>query len=446
MTQLTLDVRLDGFSEPVGSLSRNENDGLSFQYRSDYLGIPLSLSMPIGEEPFDDVISRAFFDNLLQERNEPLAAVMTREGIARDDIAGLLLHLGKDCAGAVSVLPKGAPPLKVPGDFSKDYVVLSNKSISAIVKNLHTANTFPDGTQDPSPLAGVQNKFAIAILPNGDFAFPKVNSGAPTTHIIKVPRRNHSNDARLENEALLLSKNTDIKTVHAEVRVFEDVETLLIKRFDRALNANRQVIRLHQEDFAQALGLPRELKYERDGKAGRRFDAQAIASVLNETGEPAIPRSQFIAATFFDLLTGNADAHAKNHALLYEGYLRPNLSPRYDILPTRLDPDLTDELPYQIGNAKTFATLSQNDIDRFLMTIGIVTTAGRKRLTQNVTHKLTYDLAASLNELQRRGQKLFADLIASNIRILCEIVGVDIPPQAQNRDAFISHNGGWGLS
>ena len=49
----------------------------------------LSLSLPLGEEPFGDVPVRAWFGNLLHE-NDQLEATMARYGIERSDIAGLL--------------------------------------------------------------------------------------------------------------------------------------------------------------------------------------------------------------------------------------------------------------------------------------------------------------------------------------------------------------------
>src|SRR5205814_4236640 len=96
---VSLDVRLDGFAEPAGVLVRNEQAALVFAYTPTYLAradaLPLSLSLPLTDEPYGDIVTRAFFDNLLQEREGALGEVMAREGLGRDDIAGLLLHLGK---------------------------------------------------------------------------------------------------------------------------------------------------------------------------------------------------------------------------------------------------------------------------------------------------------------------------------------------------------------
>ena len=133
---LTLDVRIDGFTDPVGKLTRNDAGGHAFAYLEAYLelrrALPLSLSMPLRLGPCQDSITRAFFGNLLAERDTMLRTVMEREGIDRDDIAGLLMHLGKDCPGAISVLPEGDPPIKVPGDFTTDYIPLSDQRMAEI--------------------------------------------------------------------------------------------------------------------------------------------------------------------------------------------------------------------------------------------------------------------------------------------------------------------------
>lgn len=450
MNALTLDVRLDGFIDPIGTLTKGQDGGLAFQYRMPYANqinaLPLSLSLPLTDEPYGDVLTRAFFDNLLQERDGPLQHLMAREGIARDDIAGLLLHLGKDCAGAISVLPEGAPAAKVPGDYEQDYDIITEHEVGRIVKSLHERNVLPEGTEDPSPLAGVQNKFAMTFLPDGRFAWPKPGLGAPTTHIIKIPKRTNLNEAKLEATALLLSTLTGQETVEAETHVFAGIEVLVVKRFDRALNEEGLITRLHQEDLAQALGLPRELKYERYGRAGRRFDARAIKKIIDQTATTGDSRADFIYATVFDLLIGNTDAHAKNHALLYDGFKRPRLAPRYDLVPTRLDSSVTEELPFKIGNATRLEEITAPDFNEFLKDIGIARPNGRKRITQNYFTELASVLAPMLEGMTKGGMKNFADLIAANMRKLLPLFDIKVPDAAKSRDAFIARGGGWLLS
>jgi serine/threonine-protein kinase HipA len=71
---LALDVRLDGFDDPVGVFVRDERGAVAFGYNRNYLAksdaIPLSLSLPLVGAPYPDVAARAFFDNLLQERDD----------------------------------------------------------------------------------------------------------------------------------------------------------------------------------------------------------------------------------------------------------------------------------------------------------------------------------------------------------------------------------------
>ncbi len=447
MSELSLDVRLDGYGDPIGTLSRNNDGGLKFQYQAHYskldTALPLSLSLPLTDEPYGDVLTRAFFDNLLQERDGPLQNLMAREGIARDDIAGLLFHLGRDCAGAISVLPTGASATRVPGNYNEDYDVVSEEKIAEIVKSLHERNIFPAGTEDPSPLAGVQNKFALTLLPDGRYGWPKPGSGAPTTHIVKVPKRNHVMDAKLEDTTLRLSRALGQETTRAETRIVGGIEILLVWRFDRQINNKGLIARIHQEDFAQALGLPHELKYERRGTVQRRFDAQAINWVLSETSEPAISRARFISATVFDIITGNADAHAKNHALIYDRSKRPRLAPRYDLIPTTLNPSYTDEMAFKIGAAERSNVMTALDLDEFLKVLGVSTAGGRKRIASERFSAAAHQLAPLLEEIAGHGMKLFADLIAANMRQFLPVLGLPVPEPAQNRDAFTHRGGGW---
>lgn len=450
MEVLALDVRLDSSADPVGVLVRDQLGSLAFAYNENYASQPgaisLSLSLPLTPEPFEEAVTRPFFDNLLQERDGALSDIMAREGISRDDIAGLLFYLGKDCAGALSVLPAGSPPTKVPGDYQRDYQRIEDNRLVAIVESLHRRRRLPAGTDDPSPLAGMQSKIALTLLPDGSLAEPMPGSGAPTTHILKVPDQDHVRDGSLEYEVMKLSKEIGFSTADVSLLPIAGLNTLLVTRFDRARDSNGRVTRIHQEDFAQALGLPSALKYERRGLPGRRFDVSSIRRVLDATADPAGEKERFIQATLFDLFVGNADAHAKNFALLHEAGGRILTSPRYDILPTRLDDTLTDELAYRIGDATTLEDISREDFDAFLETLGISSPTARQRLLKRYAKEIATRLAGHLDRLGRTGQKPLADLIASNMRTLLGSLDIDVPGPARDRDTYIGRAGGWLLS
>ena len=455
MTILSLDVRLDGFTQPVGTLARGTEGELSFTYSTDHLNhsrlLPLSLSFPLTDVPFGDVRTRAFFSNLLQERDQPLQRIMDQHGIPASDVAGLLYHMGGDCAGSVSVLPQGAPPTKSPGNLATDYVPQSNEEVSEIVKALHLRKALPKELQDPSPLAGVQSKISLMYLRDSEtFAIPKKDSGAPTSHVLKVPDRDHPNDPDHENFALEMSRNCGIPVVGSCVREFDGIKALITGRFDRVhYKQTGMISRIHQEDFAQALGLPPSLKYERHGRERRRFDAGAIRTVLDQTHAPAYSRRIFLDLTIFDLLVGNCDGHAKNHALLYSGFFQhsrgvhPELAPRYDIIPTRLDPQLTDEFSYRIGSANQMADVNLDNLQSFMAALGIEGRPAQKRVIESALRRVVRHLEQNLEFLASRNQKRFADLIAANMRELLPKLNFPVPRLAENRDAFIGRGGGW---
>ena len=146
--------------------------------------------------------------------------------------------------------------------------------------------------------------------------------------------------------------------------------------------------------------------------------------------------------TLFDLLTGNVDGHGKNHALLHVGH-SVRVAPRYDLLPPRLDPNLTDQLAFNIGNATTLASITNADFFAFLGSLGVRNPTGQRRVTKTHTQNMAQCLIAAFDDLGRLGMKPYADLIAANIRQLLPVLGLDVPDAAGQRDAFVQRGGGW---
>lgn len=430
-TQLV--VHMDGVARPAGYLVSNETQAISFAYDLRYAeegGPPLSMSMPLEQADFGDVTARAFFDNLLPENNQ-MQQVMDREGLARDDVVGLLAHLGADCSGAISCLPFGAEPVKVPGVLAEDYEPIAPEALAEIVRSLAEHRRLPDTTADPSPVAGVQRKIALVHTPAG-FARPKPGRKVPTTHILKVPERRLGRDAGLEEQAARLAWAVGLKVSIPQAARIADVDALLITRFDR-WERDGVVYRIHQEDFAQALGLPATLKYQRNGEAGRRFDAEAIARVLDRTERPALARQAFLATTLFNLLIGNTDNHAKNHGLLYASGRAPILAPLYDLLPSRLNPDFNDQLSFDIGGADHPDAITRDDLLDFLGAFQMTRAAASRFLDRTAT-SMVEALEAATRDLASRGFKDLDDLIGRETEQLVEVLGLDV--KVRERDYF----------
>lgn len=426
MADEVLDVWMDGFPHPAGRLARTSYGDTAFLYDADYAaagGPSLSLSLPVEAEAFGDVETRAFFANLLPE-NAQLQRVMEREGLARDDVVGLLKHLGADCAGSVSCVPIGAEPIKSPGVLAEDYETLEDRALLRIAKSLREERRLPAEVGDPSPVAGVQSKIALTVLPNGAFALPREGTRVPTTHILKVPGRRDARDARNEEAAAILAAGAGLDVSLPRAIRIGEVEALLITRFDRQVR-DGVVTRIHQEDFAQALGLPSELKYQRRGRPGRLFDVEAAIKVLDQTRDPEAARLAFLRATVFNLCIGNTDNHAKNHAVLYDRPGAPRFAPLYDMLPIRLSKDYTHELAFQIGAARTFDEMQAEDLVDFFETMG-VPPENRDLLLQGEIRPMIEALEAASPRLRSSGLKPFNDLLGREMEELAERLNLDV--------------------
>jgi serine/threonine-protein kinase HipA len=107
-----------------------------------------------------------------------------------------------------------------------------------------------------------------------------------------------------------------------EIRRVEDVEYLLVERYDRTHRQGPEgaaLERLHQEDFCQALGIVSENKYQKEGGPSLK---QCFALLREVSSAPVLDLARLLDAVIFNFLVGNNDAHGKNFSLLYRGVAR----------------------------------------------------------------------------------------------------------------------------
>lgn len=424
MAALELDVFFEGMATPAGRLVRADDGATSFRYLTDDLPHPLSLSMPVRAEPFSDSLTRGFFSNLLFE-NAQREQIMQRHGIDFSDVAGLLAHLGADCPGSISCVPFRNGPAKMPGDLEVDYVPLTQADLQRVMASLRDFRRVPDDTNDPSPLAGVQGKIALARRPDGSFALPRPGLNVPTTHILKVPRAGEM--TAVNQEHLLMGIMAGVQrhpVAHTEIIGEGDLRGLLVKRFDRIVEGNT-VRRVHQEDFAQALGLGPQMKYQRNGIAERCFNADAIRRVLDQTAAPGRSRQAFLEITLANLLLGNTDNHAKNHALLYLGP-RPDLAPVYDVAPVLVDDQVLHKLSFNIGDAAMTDEVTCKEMHFFILALGF------PRITRPLMERLraiVRDVVGKIPDMTGPARKRIGDAIAEQAKWIALAVGeeIDIP-------------------
>jgi serine/threonine-protein kinase HipA len=99
-------VRLDG--RRVGVLEEVES-GTRFTYDDAWVArkdaVPVSLTLPVREEPYVSKGLHPFFENLLPE-GWLLEISTTKFKVSKDDAFRLLVATCADCAGAVEVVPE----------------------------------------------------------------------------------------------------------------------------------------------------------------------------------------------------------------------------------------------------------------------------------------------------------------------------------------------------
>ncbi len=441
-----LSVWIEGVDYPIGWLADLAQGVVGFAYTDEWLqqhgAFAISLSLPLAPGVHDDQTSRAFFKNLLNE-NDQLNQLLRREGMQRSDIVGILTFLGADCPGALSCLPTGSPSVKRPGNLAEDYDVIDDATLHDLIKRLAAGRPLPVELRDPSPVAGFRRKLSLAVTLDGRFAVPKAGRGVPTTHILKIPDPGHPGEAQQEAAAGSLAAQCGFSVAVPIADTVEGQDILLISRFDRVQTRDGLVTRLHQEDFAQALGLDDDLKYERRAFGSNRFDAAAIATVLDRTEAPARAREQFLKTTLFNLMIGNTDNHAKNHALLYPFGHAPSLAPLYDMVPIPLGEGYSDEFAFRIGRASRARELTLADLVSFSVVLGVPATRAKALIVQQVA-----ELAVSLDRASAAmdsSLKMFDRLIGREMNRLLGLCNLDLNIRQR---AYLPErqSGGWAMS
>lgn len=326
----------------AGALSQDEAGPLSFTYDPGYLAGPepraISFSMPLQEGSYADRIVRPFFSGLLPDEGarQRLAGAL---GISAGNAFGLLEVIGGECAGALSLYPPGENP---PSSNDDGVEFLDQSRLEEILGKLRERPLLGGEEGVRLSLAGAQDKIAVCV--EGD-AIGLAKGGRPTTHILKPFIQ--ALDGTVENElfCLRLAARLKLPVPAVEMRHGGAIPFLLVERYDRALHKDGTISRLHQEDFCQALSVPPELKYEDEGGPGTEGSLDLIDRA---TARPAADRLAFIRALIFHYLVGNADAHAKNYALLYRAKV-PDLAPLYDVVCTAAYPRLAKKHAMAIG-------------------------------------------------------------------------------------------------
>lgn len=350
----------------VGALTIDRFGEMGFTYAPEWIadaGKPaLSFSLPKREAPFNRRESRPFFEGLLPEESQRVA-VAGALGVSQGNEFKLLTELGGEVAGALTLWPEGEAP-SLPGS-ARQSAPLTDSALVELLDQL-PARPFLAGREGLRlSLAGAQSKIPV-VLVNGEIALPA--PGEATSHILKPPISRFTGTTENEAFAMRLAKKIGLSVADVEIRRAGDRAFLLVERYDRVRDAGGVVHRLHQEDFCQALGYTSDRKYAADGGPIFRdcFDLLRRAAT-----RPAVEVLKLFDAAIFNLIIGNADAHAKNFSLLHRQNGVIELAPLYDLLSTVCYPELSPRLAMKIARRHTLEEVRPADWEIFAEETGL---------------------------------------------------------------------------
>ena len=375
MQKLNVTIERYGKRIPVGAITGTDPLATSFSYFPEYLSspeaAPISLSLPLQEEAFSAAATKNYFEGLLPEG-------FTRRSVAQwmrvdeNDYLSILLGLGKECLGALQILAEGeeAEP--------NHYEALSYAQVSALARE-GAGKSAELVAKSHLSLTGASGKVGLYYEPkSGVWYLPK--GSAPSTHIVKQSHVRLDQIVTNEQLALRTARYAGIRVPDSfiiETGGTEDDKVLLAtERFDRYFVPDCEIAdglpvpyRLHQEDFAQALGIAGADKYERPGGG---YLKRVFELLRRYSANPVSDQMMLWDIIIFDFFVGNTDNHIKNLSLLYGKDLKTiRLAPAYDILSTSIYHESSREFAFSIGGIYSIDEMSRESFLKAASEIGL---------------------------------------------------------------------------
>jgi serine/threonine-protein kinase HipA len=330
-----LAIWMNGEMVGAWSVGRTGHHRLDYapSWRASARNRPLSLSLPFtADNRLEGDVVRNYFDNLLPDSDGIRKRISARFHTKGTDVFTLLQAVGRDCVGAVQLLPPGLTP---EGVDQLRYEALTSEQIEKHLGAL--GSELGVGAQDDEEawrlsIAGAQEKTALLQV-NGQWCRPL--GATPTTHILKPPigittGRNLDLRLSVENEWLCnqIVRELGLPAAECQIQDFAARRALVIKRFDRSWHPEGWIARLPQEDFCQAKGVASDQKYEQKGGPS----IEACLAVLKGGDAFHEDGRNFLCAQLLFWFLAAIDGHAKNFSLFVLPGGRYRMTPLYDVL------------------------------------------------------------------------------------------------------------------
>ena len=417
MRELYVSIELNGRQREVGTITGDSEFSARFCYSEDYLNahdaMPISLSMPLRSEAYDPADTRNFFEGLLPEGFlRRTVAENNRTDVG--DYLSLLEMLGSECLGAIQI--KGPDYRRTEPCYRK----LEPELMFALAAEGATRSA-DLVVEAHLSLTGASGKIGAYKSIDGEWYLPV--GSAPSTHILKQSHIRFDEIVLNEQLSMLTAANLGIDTpkssiINAAFDAGKEEVLFATERYDRTMEGSSDEIsglpcplRLHQEDFGQALGIPAALKYE---KAGEQHMKKMFDLLTSYSAAPIEDQMKLWDMIVFHYLIGNTDGHIKNFSLLYDRNLKSvRLAPAYDIISTVVYDTHSHQMAFAIGGESDWHKLGRKDFVNAVEELRLNKRFFMKRFDdlENGFEKALSDATESLDSLGYGAAKSLADVI-----------------------------------
>lgn len=419
---MAVSVRLNGL--PAGILDAHPSGDMTFSYTPERInasrhkkpnGYPISLSMPVRQEPYAQDRAGPFFRGILPDNSQIKHVLATYLEVNEDNDYAMLTELGRESPGAIGIFP--VDDEIVPEELIRpSYRALGETELADLIRKLPSRPLFVDAEGELRiSLAGVTHKAAV-LVSDGKVCLP--TDGTPTTHILKIDIDGLPGSIQVENFCMKLAAACGLQTPKTAVMTAADIPFMLVARYDRTIVAGsggNVIRRFHQEDFCQALGLYPVQKYERDG--GPKWSD--CFKLMDRMTLPAQDKAELLDRAIFQFLIGNPDAHGKNYSILFRNE-RVSLAKIYDLNNAaafrHFFKEARPRLAMSVGGERNPENLTLDHWIEFAREIGVRPTLVERQLKQ-MASKMSERAEATRDAL--RGTAGWTDLIDVAVEDIC---------------------------
>ena len=393
MRRLDVEIEIMGRRKEVGSITGESEFSAVFEYSEDYMNSrdarPISISLPLRKEPYGPEQTRNFFEGLLPE-GFLRRTVAKNNRVDADDYISLLGMLGSECLGAIALKGDDYQWFE-PGYKKLDADLMYDLAAEGATKSADLV------VESHLSLTGASGKIGVYKDEAGDWYLPIGN--APSTHILKQSHIRYDFIVQNEQLSIMTAEAMGIETPRTLIinnrKAEEEDEVLLAtERYDRTMEGSIKnlsgmpcPLRLHQEDFGQALGISSANKYERPGEHHMK---DMFGILRAHSASPIDDQIKLWDMIIFHYLIGNTDGHIKNFSLLYDSRLgSKRLAPAYDIVSTIVYDTHSSEMAFSIGGVSEWKDLDRAAFER---------AAGECGLNQKIFMKRFDDMEAKFDK------------------------------------------------